>query len=179
MVFIIPFSAPQRGRTVQRAALRGPTRAEPLNRPPRRDADDQRRGSRWSPGLGGTTLRRGRPEALAPQGRQPDPARYNKAALQGAALLTKLGGERRNESERMSLAASERPRWRAHISRGAAGCPRWNGERETSARARESRFPGLLERENCMSEKFAPCPGGERARRSFNVAKPAVIVVYG
>ena len=72
--------APQRGRWLQRAALRGPTRAEPLNRPPRRDADHQRRGSRWRPGLGGTTLRRGRDEALAPKARQPDAVRYNEAA---------------------------------------------------------------------------------------------------
>lgn len=58
--------------------------------------------------MGGPTLRRGRTEALAPQGRQPDPVRYNEAALQGAALLTTLGRERCNESER-SLAAIERP----------------------------------------------------------------------
>jgi hypothetical protein len=55
--------------------------------------------------LGGTTLRRGRTEALAPQGRQPDPVRYNEAALQGAALLATLGRERRNESEQFSPTA--------------------------------------------------------------------------
>ena len=48
-----------------------PTRAEPLNRPPRRDADDQHRQRKVERSAASNTLRRGRAEALAPQDRQP------------------------------------------------------------------------------------------------------------
>jgi len=65
-------SAPQRGRIMERAALRGP-RPEPnrkIGRPGGMPTPSTV-SARWSAGLASNTLRRGRAEALAPQDRQP------------------------------------------------------------------------------------------------------------
>jgi hypothetical protein len=52
-------------------AMRTPTRAEPLNRPPRKDADDQHRRARWSAGEAEQYLEAWTAKALAPHARQP------------------------------------------------------------------------------------------------------------
>jgi hypothetical protein len=81
---------------MQRAALRGPHPSRTVFRPPRRDADIQRRHARWS--AASNTLRRGRAEALALQDRQPAEV-LQSGNLEGVAPLTMLGRERREESE--------------------------------------------------------------------------------
>jgi Type IV secretory pathway, TrbL components len=108
--------------------------------------------------LDGTTLRRGRTEALAPQGRQPDPARYHEAPHRGQALLTTNARAAQRERATTSPAAIERQSYRT----GAAGAEDAMSSGATAREAQEeSAQVGARQAAGVAS---AAC-GGKRSRR--------------